>query len=133
LTFARRLDKVVRNSPTGTRVMKTALPRLCVIVALALASCNSARAPQGSAPEPPGGRSPAVEAFKLPEGAGCTGAISRYRAVLDNDLSMGHVNKKVYDQIQQEVEEASSACAAGQDGRASSLIHASKARHGYPG
>lgn len=113
--------------------MKIAFPRLCVIAALALASCNSARAPQGPAPEPPGGPSPAAEAFKLPEGAGCTGAISRYRAVLDNDLSMGHVNKSVYDQIHREVDEASSACASGQDARASSLIHASKARHGYPG
>lgn len=45
---------------------------------------------------------------------------------------MGHVNQGVYNQIQQEISEAESACAAGQDARAQSLLHASKARHGYP-
>jgi hypothetical protein len=46
---------------------------------------------------------------------------------------MGHVNQSVHAQISNEIAEAASACAAGQDGRAQSLLRASKSRHGYPG
>jgi hypothetical protein len=46
---------------------------------------------------------------------------------------MGHVNQSVYNQVQQEIGEADSACSSGQEARALSLVHASKARHGYPG
>jgi hypothetical protein len=109
--------------------------RLAVLaLALASAACNSAKAP-----EPPPAtslartRSVTPADFKLPEGSGCSGAVARYRAIQDNDLAMGHVNQGVYDQIAREIAEAESACAAGQDGRAQSLIHASKSRHGYPG
>ena len=52
---------------------------------------------------------------------------------MDNDLAMGHVNQGVYNQIQNEIGEAESACSAGQEARALTLVHASKARHGYPG
>jgi hypothetical protein len=52
---------------------------------------------------------------------------------MENDHATGHVNQSVYDQIQREIAEAASACSAGQDARAVSLIHASKSRHGYPG
>jgi hypothetical protein len=69
----------------------------------------------------------------LPEGSGCSGAIARYRAVIDNDHAMGHVNPNVYDQIQGEIVVAQSACSAGQDARAMALVRSSKARHGYPG
>ena len=61
------------------------------------------------------------------------GAAARYRSVIDNDLAMGHVNAGVHAQISNEIAEAASACAAGQDGRAQSLLRASKSRHGYPG
>lgn len=91
----------------------------------ALAGCNS---PQQTAPAAaPAGASPQAQ------GSGCAAAIARYRGVVDNDLAMGHVNQSVHSQIQGEVSEASSACAAGQDGRALSLLRASKTRHGYPG
>jgi len=63
---------------------------------------------------------------------GCSGVIERYRAVQDNDLAMGHVNKSVYAQIKREIEDAEKACAAGQDAKATSMIRASQARHGYP-
>jgi hypothetical protein len=46
---------------------------------------------------------------------------------------MGHVNKSVHAQISNEIGEAASACSNGQDGRAISLLRASKSRHGYPG
>lgn len=99
----------------------------------ALAACNSGRPAQPMAEPvapPPVGPARIVEA---PSGAGCALSISRYRAVIENDLSMGHVNRSVYDTIQGEISSASSACSAGDDARAISLLRASKSRHGYPG
>ncbi len=102
------------------------------ILATALAGCN---APSQTGPviDPMGPTRPQPAAQALPEGAGCSGAISRYRSVMENDLSMGHVDQSVYNKIQSEISEAASACAAGQDAKAISLVRASKARHGYPG
>jgi hypothetical protein len=95
--------------------------------ALALAAlaagCNS------PTPPPPPVAAPAAP---LPEGSGCAAAIARYRAIQQNDLEMGHVNKSVYGQIQKEIAEAQSACAYGDEAKAQSLLRASKARHGYP-
>lgn len=103
---------------------------------LALASCNSTPAPQAVATAPQQQRvtSPLTPpGFKLPEGAGCSGAIARYRAVIANDRDTGNVNDKVYQQIEGEISGASAACAAGKDGEAMRMIAASKSRHGYPG
>jgi hypothetical protein len=102
------------------------------LAAAALAGCNANRQPQPVI-DPIGPQRPAPPTVQLPEGSGCAGAIGRYRAVMENDLSMGHVNQSVYNQIQGEISEAASACAAGQDARAIGLVRASKARHGYPG
>ncbi|MEI2734257.1 MAG: hypothetical protein V9G24_05155 [Rhodoblastus sp.] len=113
------------------------LPLLaCAAALLALASCNSTPAPQAMATAPQQQRavSPITPAgFKLPEGAGCSGAIARYRAVIANDHDTGNVNDTVYGQIEGEISGASAACAAGRDGEAMSLVAASKSRHGYPG
>jgi hypothetical protein len=70
--------------------------------------------------------------FQMPEGSGCAGEIARYRAVQENDIAMGHVAKSVYAQIKREIEAAEKVCAAGQDAKATAMIHASEARHGYP-
>jgi hypothetical protein len=70
--------------------------------------------------------------FQMPGGSGCAGEIARYRAVQDNDLAMGHVAKSVYLQIKREIDAAEKVCGAGQDAKASAMIHASEARHGYP-
>jgi hypothetical protein len=102
-----------------------------ILTAAALAGCNANRQPQPIVD--PAGPRPAPSNLQLPEGSGCTGAVNRYRAVMENDLSMGHVNQSVYNQIQGEISEAASACAAGQDAKAASLLRASKSRHGYPG
>jgi hypothetical protein len=102
------------------------------MTAAALAGCNANRQTQPVV-DPVGPQRPAVSNMPLPEGSGCAGAVSRYRAVIENDLSMGHVNQSVYNQIQGEISEAASACAAGQDAKAVSLVRASKSRHGYPG
>ncbi|WP_363350074.1 hypothetical protein [Methylocystis echinoides] len=97
----------------------------------ALAACNGPRQTQPVI-DPPGPSQPTPSALQLPEGAGCSGPIARYRSVIENDLSMGHVNPGVYRQIQGEISEAANACAAGQDAKAAGLLRASKARHGYP-
>ncbi|MGA8171041.1 MAG: hypothetical protein WB816_09465 [Methylocystis sp.] len=94
------------------------------------AGCNSAPPPDQTVS---GGRSVTPTQFRLPEGTGCSGSIARYRAIMDNDLAMGHVNASVYSQIQIEIGEAERACSSGQEARALALVQASKARHGYPG
>lgn len=98
--------------------------------ALTLAGCNSsAPPPQAAMPQARAGLTPAA----LPQGAGCSGEIARYRAVIDNDHSTGNVGDSVFKQIEGEIASASAACAAGKDGEASALVRSSKVRHGYPG
>jgi hypothetical protein len=104
-----------------------------MVFASAVAGCNSAPPPQPLAQQDPGSRNVTPAGLKLPEGSGCSGSIARYRAIMDNDRAMGHVNQGVYNQIQNEIGDAESACSAGQEARALTLVHASKARHGYPG
>ena len=70
--------------------------------------------------------------FQLPEGTDCSAKIARYRAIQDNDLSMGHVVQSVYNQIKRETDAASKVCAAGRDAEAKSMVAASQRRHGYP-
>ncbi len=102
------------------------------LVALAVAACN-APTPQASAPPPaPGSVLVTPSNFQMPEGGDCRATIARYRAVQDNDLSMGHVAQSVYKQIQREIAAAESACAAGRDAEAKAMITASEQRHGYP-
>jgi hypothetical protein len=113
--------------------MKTILLMSTLAAALALAGCNSsAPAPQASAP-PSGRIAMTPPGFKLPDGAGCSGEIARYRAVMDNDHSTGNVNDSVYNQINGEISGAAAACSSGNDGQAMALLRASKSRHGYPG
>ena len=69
--------------------------------------------------------------FQMPGGGGCAGEIARYRAVAENDYSSGNVNKSVFLQMKREIEAAERVCSAGQDARATSMIRASEARHGY--
>jgi hypothetical protein len=108
--------------------------RLSVLLGAAVVSgCSSSAAPPPAAVAPaPGGARMTPPGVKLPDGAACSGAIARYRAIQDNDLAMGHVNQSVYDRIQVEIGAAERACAAGEDTKAQGLIRASKSRHGYP-
>jgi hypothetical protein len=107
-------------------------PLIVVAVAAAgLAACN-APAPQASAPPAPGSAVVTPSNFQLPEGGDCKADIARYRAIQDNDLSMGHVAQSVYNQIKREIAAAESACAAGHDAEAKAMIAASERRHGYP-
>ena len=107
-------------------------PKLFVaFAALALAACNAAP-PQASAPPAPGSAAVTPSNFQLPEGSDCKAVIARYRAIQDNDLSMGHVVQSVYNQIKRETDAAEGACSAGHDAEAKAMIAASEKRHGYP-
>ena len=109
--------------------MKAVLAPL--LLSLALAGCN-ASAPAAMAPQPASSNITPPD-FKLPEGRGCSGDVARWQAIQENDLNMGHVNQKVYDEIQREITAAASACQAGRDSEARAMVSASRRRHGYPG
>ena len=109
-----------------------------VAAALLLAACN-ANTPQptaNAAPSFSGDRLAAsgvsAPGFQLPDGAGCSGAVARWRALQDNDLRTGHVTQSVYDRIKGEIDAAAAVCAAGQDAQAQGMVRASRLRHGYP-
>jgi hypothetical protein len=113
---------------------KHPLMRFALVPALLLlAACNQTSAPppaavqgqQASLVTPPG--------FQLPEGQGCSGEIARFRAVQDNDLATGHVNRTVHERIKGEIDQAAATCAAGNDAGARGQLAAVKRRHGYPG
>ncbi|MCB8821274.1 hypothetical protein [Microvirga rosea] len=101
---------------------------LCLIgmIATPLAACN-----QTTDSPPPAAASITPSGFRMPEGTGCQGEIARFRAVMSNDLSMGHVNQSVYSRVDKELDQADSACAAGRDAEAVRMVNATKARHGY--
>ncbi len=113
--------------------MRPGLLFLAACAAAGLAGCNAARQPQIVPPGPAGPPPARMSEAPPPDAPGCAGAVARYRSVIDNDLAMGHVNRSVHAQISNEIGEAASACSSGQDGRALSLLRASKSRHGYPG
>ncbi|RFB75068.1 hypothetical protein [Methylovirgula sp. 4M-Z18] len=106
---------------------------LIALSALTLTACN-ATAPEQQTPSAAAyaSRSVTDPHFKLPEGAGCTGDIARYQAVMDNDYTTGNVGQGVYKQINGEIAQARTACASGNDTGARAMIAASKKRHGYP-
>jgi hypothetical protein len=108
--------------------MKSLAP--LAFAAFALAACNPA--PQASPPPAPGSVAVTPPDFHLPEGGDCSAEIARYRAIQNNDLSMGHVARSVYNQIKREIDAAESVCSAGHDAQAKSMIAASEKRHGYP-
>lgn len=108
--------------------MKTAIRFLWLgsMVALPLAACNQ------TAPTPPVASATVTpSSFRMPEGAGCKGEVDRYRAVMSNDLAMGHVNQSVYNRIDREIGQAETACSSGRDAEAIRMVNATKSRYGY--
>lgn len=107
--------------------MKSLAPVLWLtgVLALPLAACNQTASPTAaSTTVTPSG-------FRMPEGAGCQGEVARYRAVMDNDLAMGHVNQSVHGRVSREIDQAAATCAAGRDAEAQRMIRATKSRYGY--
>lgn len=101
------------------------LPAL--IGALGLAACNQTTAPAPAA----GSTNVTPTGFALPGGGGCRGEVDRYRAIMTNDLAMGHVSPSVHGRVEKEIERAEAACAAGRDAEAMRMIDATKSRYGY--
>ena len=100
--------------------MKIVTPALLLTGALALAGCNqTASAPTGTS------------VMASSSSTGCKGEIDRYRAVMSNDLAMGHVNQSVYSRVDREIAQAKAACTSGRDAEAVRVVKATKARHGY--
>ena len=100
--------------------MKIVTPALFLTGALALAACNQTATAPASTSVMASGSS-----------TRCRGEVDRYRAVMSNDLAMGHVNQSVYTRGDREITQAEAACAAGRDAEAVRMINATKARHGY--
>jgi hypothetical protein len=98
---------------------------LTAVLGLPLAACNQTTSPSQSS----AGATPSN--FRMPEGSGCKGEVDRYRAVMDNDLAMGHVNRSVYTRVVKEIDQAASACVAGRNAEAVRMINTTKSRYGY--
>jgi hypothetical protein len=118
---------------TSAKTVRAAL--LALAATLALAACQSTA--QAPAPQPVAqGSTPQYVTrpdFRLPEGAGCSGEIARFRAVMDNDLATGHVTRDVHGRVIADLRGPEAACAAGRSGEASGQLTAVKRRYGYPG
>src|SRR5215207_1525922 len=100
---------------------------LAAAALVAAAACNETSGPAPAASV--SGVTP--PSFALPPGSGCSGEVSRYRAVMNNDLATGHVAKAVHARVTAEIDHAASACGAGRDAEAVRMIAATKARFGY--
>lgn len=105
--------------------------------AFLLAACTQTGGPSAPPPTPPQPGSLAAAGvtspdFRLPEGAGCTGQISRFRAIMRNDLETGHTTQNVFNAVGAELDAASRVCADGRDGEATRMVRATRAKFGYP-
>lgn len=129
---------VLKRHPLFVRPLGLTLPRVVSRVLVmtsaagALAGCN---APQNPPPVAAAAVNVSVTPthFRLPDGAGCSGEVARYRAVIANDRATGHVGAKVADTIDVDIDEAAAVCQSGKDAQSIALVRASKTRHGYPG
>jgi hypothetical protein len=64
--------------------------------------------------------------------AACSERLSFVRGIIDKDLRTGFIGKDVHAAMSHDLETASQACRAGQDGRAQLLISSTQSRHRYP-
>lgn len=88
---------------------------LAAAALLAGAACTQTAAPPPAPAASASASGVTPSSFALPAGSGCAGEVSRYRAVMDNDLATGHVAKAVHARITAEIDQAASACGAGRD------------------
>ena len=99
--------------------MKIVTLALLLTGTLALAACNQTASAPTSTTVAAGGSS-----------TGCNGEISRYRAVMSNDLATGHVNQSVYNRVDRQIAQAETFSPTGPDAEAFRMVNATKARHG---
>ncbi len=125
---------------TLTRTARATAARALLLAiggVLTLAACQTTSEAPTPAPQPvvQGSQPQYVTRpdFRLPEGAGCSGEIARFRAVMDNDLATGHVSRDVHGRVMADLRGPEAACAAGRSGEASGSLTAVKRRYGYPG
>ena len=111
-------------------ILRIIVPLAALSAAVALAGCEANGAMGGPETSVAQAAAPTSQ-FRLPPAAPCSGEISRYEAVVRDDLSTGNVEQKVYDQIQKELTHAAAACSAGRGGEAHAIVASSKAKHGY--
>ena len=101
-----------------------------------LVGCNTTTTPAPTASAPPPSayatQSYTPQSFAMPSGTGCAADVARWQAIQNNDYASGNISLPVYNQIKQEIAAASAVCSAGRDAEASSMIEASRKRHGYP-
>lgn len=64
--------------------------------------------------------------------AGCSGEVSRLRAVIGNDVSVGHLSQAVYTRASADLDRAAQVCASGREAESRSLLAAARTRYGYP-
>lgn len=121
--------------PTTREITARKIASLCAVLSgLALGACTttSTPAPQVTAAPEPRGVSVTPAGFRLPEGAGCSGDVARFRAIMKNDIETGHTTQTVFNQIEAEMQRADAMCAAGNAGGASAHVRATRVRFGYP-
>jgi hypothetical protein len=104
-----------------------------LVVGLGACTQTASAPPPAVAPTQPQSASLVTPSnFRLPEGQGCSGEIARFRAVQDNDLETGHVNRTVHSSIKAEIDQAAALCSAGNDSGARGALAATKRKYGYP-
>ncbi|MBM6594524.1 hypothetical protein [Microvirga pudoricolor] len=101
---------------------------LAALALLPLVACQ-----QTASPPPPQGAVSTItpSTFRMPEGSGCRGEVERTRAVMDNDLQMGHVAASVHGRVAREIDQAAALCSSGEEARSVAMINATKSRYGY--
>ena len=62
----------------------------------------------------------------------CSQRIAFVHRIIDKDVQIGFVDKKVHDAMSSDLDQASKACDAGDDAKAQKLISSTQSRHGYP-
>lgn len=105
---------------------------LALVSLVALAGCNTTADMPAPQPVPQQQNYVTRPDFRLPEGQGCSGEIARFRAVMDNDLSTGNVNRDVHGRVIADLRGPEAACAANRSGEALAGLRTVKSRYGYP-
>ncbi|NJO54731.1 MAG: hypothetical protein HC829_07725 [Bacteroidales bacterium] len=113
--------------------LRTAALLAALVSVLALGACNTLETSTAPAPAAaPVNPNAKVASLDIPLGESCGAELSAYKAVMDNDLRTGHVNKTVYDKVIAELAGRVASCQAARSYEAIALMNATKRRYGYP-